>query len=65
MQALIEDCDDIFLVWYISECGNCAPNMDEIKRRCPVNINTDIGSDAFWNSFSKFFLDKYKEAQGE
>lgn len=65
MQALIEDCDENFLVWYFLECGRSAPNMEEIKRRCLVNINTDIGSDAFWNSFNEFFLDKYAEAQSE
>lgn len=65
MQALIEDCNDTFLMWYFPECGRCAPDMEEIKHRCPVDLNIEIESDIFWNNFNEFFLHKYKEAQSK
>ncbi len=63
MQAVIEDCNDTFLVWYFAECGRCIPDMDDIKKGCPIDLNSDIESDAFWNSFNEFFLTEYREAQ--
>lgn len=63
LKAVVEDCDDIFLAWYLTECGRCAPDMDKIKAQCPVSFSNDIEADAFWNSFNDFFINEYMNAQ--
>lgn len=35
--------------------------MNEIKKGCPIDLNFDIESDTFWNSFNEFFLTEYRE----
>ena len=34
----IGDFSDSFLIWYTTECGCVAPDMDEIRGQCPIDI---------------------------
>lgn len=65
MEALIQNVNDSFLIWYTAECGCYAPNMNSILRECPVAVNAEDSAQIIADKIENFFLNQWKLQQKE
>ena len=50
--------DQMFLVWYIYECGMYVPDIDEIRECCPVLISESDTPEQLAQKISTFIASK-------
>ena len=55
LESIIEDCDDIFLTWYIAECGLGVPDIESIREKCPIVFDETCTMDEIALKMYEFF----------
>ena len=55
LESIIEDCDDIFLTWYIAECGLGVPDIESIREKCPIVFDETCTMDEISLKMYEFF----------
>ena len=62
LEMLGEDFDQIFLVWYLYECGYASIDIDEIRNNCPICIEKSLTPHTLRERIIAFFLSQAKNA---
>lgn len=57
LKCLIDDCSDCFATWYIGECGNWLPDMEQILTTCPIAIDDINTADSLNEKILSYFTD--------
>lgn len=50
--------EQTFLVWYIYECGRYIPDIDEIRKVCPILLCEDDDQESLTRKITEFFVSK-------
>ena len=56
LEYLVDDCNDCFATWYVAECGNWLPDMEEILAACPIIIDDDDDADSISKKILSYFI---------
>jgi hypothetical protein len=56
LEYLIDDCTDCFATWYLAECCYDLPDMEEILKRCPIEVSESDTTESMSKKFQNHFL---------
>ena len=56
LEYLVDDCNDCFATWYLAECGNWLPDMEEILAECPIAIDDGDDVDSINEKMLSYFI---------
>ena len=62
LEMLGDDFDQIFLVWYLYECGYASMDIDEIRKKCPILLEKAMTPHTLKDRITTFFLSQANKA---